>query len=487
MKGHFFHRKDLQDILDNVLNKTLGEIDENHVFDKAQTNPKITGIAGDVIEQSVLGYPADNLQRPDLNVDGVETELKTTGIRLSKKDEKKYEAKEPMSITAVSPNQIVLEQFSTSRFWHKLKHMLLVYYHYSSTKTVKASEYADFYIRGYEFHEFNAADEAILKNDWELIRDFIIEIQHNFDVPESQYSRISSELRDKLAYIDTAPKWPNPPRFRLKRQVVTDIVQKHFGNKLEQLPGHYSGYKDIDEKCHSITIQDAGKTVKELIVQYGISVKDMNKLSKSVNESVIVKMFGGQSKKLNQIELFQRLGIVGKSITMTMEGNRTEDTKLFVIDFDEWTDKNILFEESAAYDFFANHQLLCMIFEEPSQAAPLCDNKFLGFKRLIFRDEFIQGEVRKIWEEVRSLIWEGKLTETVSLNKEGEPIVNKKTRTFRTEINFPKSRNNLVFVRGGGVDASVKTEEVNGIKMYKQYVWIKGSYIVGELKKLPLL
>lgn len=422
MKGHFFHRKDLQDILDNVLNKTLGEIDENHVFDKAQTNPKITGIAGDVIEQSVLGYPADNLQRPDLNVDGVETELKTTGIRLSKKDEKKYEAKEPMSITAVSPNQIVLEQFSTSRFWHKLKHMLLVYYHYSSTKTVKASEYADFYIRGYEFHEFNAADEAILKNDWELIRDFIIEIQHNFDVPESQYSRISSELRDKLAYIDTAPKWPNPPRFRLKRQVVTDIVQKHFGNK-----------------------------------------------------------------KLNQIELFQRLGIVGKSITMTMEGNRTEDTKLFVIDFDEWTDKNILFEESAAYDFFANHQLLCMIFEEPSQAAPLCDNKFLGFKRLIFRDEFIQGEVRKIWEEVRSLIWEGKLTETVSLNKEGEPIVNKKTRTFRTEINFPKSRNNLVFVRGGGVDASVKTEEVNGIKMYKQYVWIKGSYIVGELKKLPLL
>ena len=170
---------------------------------------------------------------------GVQTALKTTGIRLSKKDEKQYEAKEPMSITAVSPNQIVLEQFSTSRFWHKLKHMLLVYYHYSSTKTVKASEYADFYIRGYEFHEFNAADEAILKNDWELIRDFIIEIQHNFDVPESQYSRISSELRDKLAYIDTAPKWPNPPRFRLKRQVVTDIVQKHFGNKLEQLPGHY--------------------------------------------------------------------------------------------------------------------------------------------------------------------------------------------------------------------------------------------------------
>ncbi len=487
MKGHFFHREELQNILDNVLNKTLGEIDEKHVFDKTQTNPKITGIAGDVIEQSVLGFPADNLQRPDLNVDGVDTELKTTGIRLSKKDEKRYEAKEPMSITAVSPNQIVLEQFPTSKFWHKLQHMLLVYYHYSSAKTVTAAEYADFYIRGYEFHEFNEDDQSILQNDWELVRDFIVEIQSKYDMPESQYYRISSELRDKLAYIDTAPKWPNPPRFRLKRQVVTDIVQKHFGNKLEQLPEHYSGYKDIDDKCHSITVQDAGKTVGELIEQYGIVVKDMNKLSKSVNESVIVKMFGGQSKKLNQIELFQRFGIVGKSITVTVEGKRTEDTKLFVIDFDEWTDRNISFEESAAYDFFANHQLLCMIFEEPSKEAPLCNNKFLGFKRFIFREEFIQSEVRKIWEEVRNLIWEGKLEEAVSLNKKGVPVINPKTGTLKTRLNFPKSKENLVFVRGGGTDASVKTEKVNGIKMYKQFVWIKGSCIVAELDKLPLL
>ena len=209
MKGHFFHREELEYILDCALNKTLGEVDEKHVFDKTKRNPKITGIAGDVIEQSVLGFPADNLQRPDLDVGGVATELKTTGIRLSKKDNKKYEAKEPMSITAVSPGRIVSEQFPTSKFWHKLQHMLLVYYHYASAKTVKAAEYADFYIRGYEFHEFDEADEAILRNDWELVRDFILEIQRTFAEPESQYPRLSSELRDKLAYIDTAPKWPN--------------------------------------------------------------------------------------------------------------------------------------------------------------------------------------------------------------------------------------------------------------------------------------
>lgn len=487
MKGHFFHKEELEKILDSALNKTLGEVDVNHVFDKTITNPKVTGIAGDVIEQSVLGFPADNLQRPDLDIDGVDTELKTTGIRLSKKNVGKYEAKEPMSITAVSPNQIVSEQFATSKFWHKLEHMLLVYYHYASAKTVKAAQYADFYIRGYEFHEFDETDKDRLKNDWEIVRNFIIEIQHTYDVPESQYPRLSSELREKLVYIDTAPKWPNPPRFRLKRQVVTDIIQKHFGDKLEQLPGRYNGYKDIDDKCHAITEEDAGKTIEELVMQYGIIVKDIKKVSKSINETVIVKMFGGKSKKLNQIEMFSRFGIIGKSITVTTEGTRTEDTKLLAIDFEEWTDKDVLFEESSIYDYFANHQLLCMMFEEPSVDAPLCDNKFLGFKRLSFSEEFIENEVRKIWEEVRCLVLEKKLVETVSLNKAGQPITNKKTGTVKTSINFPKSKENIVFVRGGGLDASTKTEEVNGIKMYKQYVWIKGSYIANMLSGLQLL
>lgn len=487
MKGHFFHRDDLEKILDGVLNKTLGEVDINHVFDKTKTNPKVTGIAGDVIEQSVLGFPADNKQRPDLDVDGTDVELKTTGIRISRKNEDKYEAKEPMSITAVSPNQIVLETFDTSNFWHKLKHMLIVYYHYAASKTVTAAEYADFYIRGYEFHEFSSEDEERLKNDWNIVKDFIIEVQSTYDIPESQYPRISSELRDKLVYIDTAPKWPNSPRFRLKRQVVTNIVQNHFGDKLEQLPGRYNGYKAIDAKCHEITIQNAGKLVKELIDQYDIPVKDINNLSKSINETIVVKMFGGQSKKFNQIELFKKFGIIGKSITMTKAKTRTEDTKLLSIDFEEWTDEHLLFEESSLYDYFANYQFLCMIFEEPSLNAPLCDNKFIGFKRLSFSEDFIQKDVKKVWNEVRNLIFENKLEEKILLDKDGNPSINSKTGLYKTSINFPKSRDGIVFVRGGSLDSSVKTEEVNGIKMYRQYIWIKGTYIVELLNDIEIL
>ena len=51
---HRYTRQLVEDLLEGCLNKTLGEIDKNNVFNRTKENPKITGIAGDVIEQSVL-------------------------------------------------------------------------------------------------------------------------------------------------------------------------------------------------------------------------------------------------------------------------------------------------------------------------------------------------------------------------------------------------------------------------------------------------
>ncbi len=52
----------------------------NDVFGTFAGKRKVTGIAGDVIEQSVLGYKANSKQGPDILADGVPTELKVTGI-----------------------------------------------------------------------------------------------------------------------------------------------------------------------------------------------------------------------------------------------------------------------------------------------------------------------------------------------------------------------------------------------------------------------
>ncbi len=69
--------------------KLLGDIDVNNAFDKTIGKPKVTGIAGDVIEQSVLGYPANSDQKPDIIVDGKNVEVKTTGVKYSTKSLKR--------------------------------------------------------------------------------------------------------------------------------------------------------------------------------------------------------------------------------------------------------------------------------------------------------------------------------------------------------------------------------------------------------------
>lgn len=485
-----FSKKQLEDTFNHVIGKTLGEVDVNNVFNRTITNPKITGIAGDVIEQSVLGYPPDSNQRPDLFVDGKDVELKTTGIRKPKKKSiHEFEAKEPMSITAVSPEKITKEDFKTSNFWHKLEIMLMVYYHYDSAVTVKAMDYANFVIKGYQFHEFSEEDQEILKNDWSIVKGYIKKLQEEYDIPENEYHTISSELRKDLMLIDIAPKWPNRPRFRLKRVTVTNIVQKYFGEKFEELQAKYSSFRELDEKLHALTELHRGKTIRELMMELNIPLKlgEKGDVHKSISEQIVVKMFGGNSKKISKIELFNKIGLIPKTITQTTKGTRTEDTKLFTIDFTEWTDENIPFEESFVFNYFNNQQFLCILFEEPSTTSTLLENKFLGFKRIMFKNHLIEIDVRNVWDEVRDLINNNLLKETVECKKDGTPMVNKKSGTIKTSINFPKSKNYTFFIRGTGDDANDKTLVINGIHMYQQNLWVKGKTLVEMLNEIEFI
>lgn len=458
--SHFFKRAELETILFAVKDKTLGEVDKNHVFDKTKTNPKITGIAGDVIEQSVLGYPADQAQRPDLDVDGVPTELKTTGMR-RKKDGTKYvyEAKEPASITAVSINTIAGETFHTSNFWHKVEHMLFVFYEYEAPKTVPAAAYANFHIRGFRFHEFSEEDRAVLRRDWQLIHDFIADIQVRYSEEEAkrEYPNLSTIINKQTTYLDTAPKYPHPPRFRLRKRVVTVIVQQTFdGERFEKLPGQYHSVSDVEKKCTELTGQFFGWSMANILAYFGMQVVPSEKAyAKQYAEQVIVRMFGGKSKKISKIEMFRKFGYIGKAVTVSAKGTRTEDTKLFSVDFDELTEDwvegedGVLrekgFEDSDLYQYLHDNKLLCIIFQEehPSEDGKIIlgDNKFQGFKILDLSDDEIVNEAERTWEETRALIKNGRLKLLPCLNKYGEQRITPKTGIPMVAPNLPKSAN----------------------------------------------
>ena len=203
-----------------------------------------------------------------------------------------YECKEPVSITAVSIPVIVNEEFETSNFWHKLAHMLWVYYWYKSPITVKLEGYKDFPILGFQFYEFSEGDKLLLKQDWLLVRDFLIVIHRDYRTQEErdeQYPRLSHELRGQLMLIDTAPKFPNNPRFRLKRSFATVIADQCFSNKhFEKLGETINKYvgdfikREVDNYLHIHT--DVAEVIENKIKESERERKAMAGVTKLARE-----------------------------------------------------------------------------------------------------------------------------------------------------------------------------------------------------------
>ena len=499
-KDNQFTRIELEYIFGACEEKTLGFLDRMNVFARAIKSPKITGIAGNVVEQSVLGMKANSRQEPDLDVEGELVELKTTGVRTDKNKSTEYDAKEPVTITAVSIDTIVKEEsFDSSALWHKLQRILFVYYHYSSNVTVKALGYKDFKVLSYQFYAPSELDKARYESDWTIVRDYLRMVQDTYDNPEEGYPLLSTNINPTLVVMDTSPKYRNEPghksqpRFRIRRAYFTLIVKRHFASKktkLEQLDKDYVSFAELDSKLHSIADRYINMNVEKIAKTFNIT----GKIDKRIAEKLIVAMFGGKSKKLSKVELFQAFNVDGFSIALSKNGGRTEDTKMCSIDFDEVMDDKP-FEESDFFNYYHDKTFLCFILKETQvaskakgreQKVEYAKNEFLGFKRVHFSDEFIYENVKPVWDKIRELISTKTLRFIPDLDKNGNPKRNE-TGVIKGAPNFPKSSEGCIFVRGTGNDSTDKPVTVNGIDMYHQNLWISGTKIVDILSKIDFI
>lgn len=497
-------------LLEAVKGKTLGEVDRSHQFSRTENSAKITGIAGDVVEQSVFGYERDSKQECDIEIDGVLTELKTTGVRVPKSDLKNAAgkmgeaynvylgAKEGISITGVTFEPTIQTVFDTSHFWEKSEHLLIVFYEYKSYNVVPASEYAHFPIVDYCYNTFSEEEKSKLKNDWEIVRNYLQGVYSQYpNVTERNNHLVGFThiLRPNLLLIELVPGFKRKdngsyvrPRYRLKQTFVDYIVRGHFNKSRSihevALKESFSSFGQLDARCHALAAMYSGKTLAELKRVLGI---DSSLDNKSFASLCILKMFDADCKKLNQISDFNKAGIIAKTITVTPQGGRTEDMKLKHIDFEEWSDRDVDFVDSEVYNYFSEHSFLCPIFcEHDSQDD--AKTTFEGFKRFAFDEEFIRNEVQRTWEDSRNLIHRNELVWEFEYDKDGNKRMNS-SGAFMGAPNFPKSSEYTVFFRGG---AAVSTDEsriecVNGIRMLPQFFWLKGSFIVDKLKEIQYL
>lgn len=513
-------------LLEGIKGKTLGDIDKSGQFVRTAKSEKITGIAGDVIEQSVFGYERDSKQECDIEIDGVLTELKTTGVRVPKKylnsikgkERDEYNmylvAKEGISITHVTFEPNIQTDFMTSHFWEKAKRLLIVFYEYQSYDVVPASAYARFPIIDYCYNTFSDEERSMLQSDWEIIRDYLQGIYRDYASFEDRYKHLvgfTHILRPNLLLIELVPGFKKrstgsyqKPRYRLKQTFVDYIVRGHFNKKRVNneitLDKPFASFAQLDAKCHMLACEYAGKTLSELKALF-----DINTQVKDVAAQCVLRMFGVARGQLNQIADFVKAGIIAKTITITPKGGRTEDMKLSHIDFEEWSDRDIDFMDSEVYKYFCEHSFLCPVFCERGDMSPRKKHEsmetyearlrqetllttFEGFKRFAFDETFIENDVRRTWDDSRRLIHRNELTWEYVYDKNNKKRMNK-SGSYMGAPNFPKSSEYNVFFRGGADVSTEKTrtECINGIRMLPQFFWLKGSFIVSTLQEIPYL
>lgn len=501
----------VRNLLDGAVGKTLFEIDQHgsNQFARTEISNKITGIAGDVIEQSLFGYERDSRQECDIEIDGEHVELKTTGVRIPKSDLKSIKgknreecnrflrAKEGISITGVTLEPDIQRDFNTSHFWEKAQNMLFVFYEYNSYEVVPASSYKDFLIIGWSYNKFSDSEKSQLQSDWEIVRDYLNPFYMNYapEIRREKLEGFTHVLRPNLLLIELVPGYKKKstgsyqnPRYRLKKTFVDYLVQGYFNKTRHEnqfaLKETFRSFADLDDKCHHLSELYSGKTLQELKeilnIETDLTTKDFTSLC-------IIRMFGVTCKKLNQISDFTKAGIIAKTITITPKGSRTEDMKLAKINFGEWADRDVDFENSELFIYFYEHSFLCPVFCE-NDSKDESKTVFLGFKRFAFDDNFIKEEVKRTWLDSRRLIHQNLLKWEYKYDEAGNPIKNK-SGSLKGAPNFPKSSDYEVFLRGGANDSSneARTEIVNGVRMLPQYFWLKGAFIADKLKSIEYL
>ena len=275
-----FTKEQVYTLLEGAKGKTLGEVDKSHQFARTLESKKITGIAGDVIEQSVFGYKKDSKQECDIEIDGVLTEVKTTGVRVPKRDQKNANgktgeaynvylgAKEGISITHVTFEPPIQTDFDTSHFWEKTERLLIIFYEYKSYEVVPASGYAKFPIVDYCYNSFSQEEKDKLQNDWEIVSSHLQQVYHDYQDAEKRNEQLvgfTHLLRPNLLLIELVPGFKRTatgsyqkPRYRLKQTFVDYIVRGHFDKSRAKneivLKESFSSFAQLDARCHALRL-----------------------------------------------------------------------------------------------------------------------------------------------------------------------------------------------------------------------------------------
>lgn len=454
-----YNPKDKKSVVDYaklLKGKTLRQICKPLI---QEHNYKGKGSFGQILEMFYFGYIPNTKAEADFFEIGME--LKTSPLKQLKNNE--YRSKERLVLNIINYNEVVNQQFEDSDFWKKNANILLIFYLHQVGYDI-----LDYLIKLVDEWNFPSTDLEIIKKDWELIKQKIVEGKaHELSEGDTFYlgactKGASANTTRKQPYSNILAK---QRAYSLKQGYVNHIIAS-ISNEATGIYGKLIPSVTVAKKqtIEEIVIAKFkpyyGKTIEEILKITGVTI---NTTAKSFYANLTKTILGIELNK--EIEEFEKAEIIVKTVRLKENNLPKEDVSFPIFKYEE-----IVNEEWDDSDFknILEHKFLFVFFQYKSDKLVLRKVKFwnMPYKDIL--------EAEKVWAKTKDIVARGEIV--------------KEIKGVRRQTNFPnKSFNYVSHVRPHARNAAdtyplPTQEKLTKTNEYtKHCFWLNNSYIRDEI------
>ena len=456
-----------------LYNKTLREVCKEEI-EKHNFSGK--GNFGQILEKFYFGYNPNSDSEADFVDAGIE--LKSSPLKELKNGQ--FQAKERLVLNIINYMNVHSENFGESSFWKKNAHLLLVFYLYEKDLNI-----LDLTIRLVDGWQFPKEDLEIIKSDWLLIQQKIIDGKaHELSEGDTFYLGACTKGSTAEKSFREQPfntKKAKQRAFSLKQGYVNNIIAKiadrnieltNYAHEEQHRYGKRTKPKQrilknpieqfVDERFDHFI----GKPSTELIDE--LEIKTPSSAIKQIN-ALIVKAILGISPK-EELEEFKKAEIEIKAIRVQTNNKIKESISFPAFQFTELYDDSWI---TSDFKERLEKKFLFVFFKEVNGEYFL---EKVTFWNMPFED---RNECRKVWLKMKKVIQTGNIIKGYREQKDGKIV---------RLNNFPKkTESHVAHVRPHGKDATdtyplpINELTTNENAYTKQCFWLNHDYIAKEI------
>ena len=434
----------------SILRKTFAQV--------AETNEKLSykGSLGTFIEEKVYHLKPNSRPEPDFVAANIE--LKVTPFKLNQ--DKSYSAKERLVLNIINYVEEAKKTFYTSSFWTKNSKLYLLFYLWEPNKSQN-----DFLIMFDYLLTFSDEDLVIIKRDWHIIHDKIINGKaHEISEADTMYlaactKGVNKESIKKQYNSDVLAM---QRAYSLKTSFMTHLLRTKVTDKKEDVVRLISDSLELEKKSFEEIIYDRlkpyfGVKSKDIINQFDI------KESKNVNEVIVARLLGVYGR-VSQTEEFLKANIVPKTIRLEENGKMIESMSFPNFKFQEIVEED--WDSSWYRDYFESTKFMFVIFKKKKNDYLLHNIKFWNMPMSILENEF-----KDVWLHTQSII------------KNGDIVKEVKNGIYKTNF-INKSEHPFMHVRPHAQNKYDRyplpvADKLTGLIDYtKQCFWLNNNYVL---------